>query len=420
MHSKLVSMAAVLGTALTTLATLPARAADDLDALATADKAAEAKAESASPWRVFAEVAAGRVSLRSGGGIDTSRLSLDVRLDATVAPGLRAVLSDRLDLTRSEGTAARDDTNTLREAYLSWAASESLSLDLGRVNVRHGAAMGYNPTDWFKEGALRAVVSPDPAVLRENRQGTFVLQAQQVWGAGSLTAALSPKLASQPDDDSFALDEGSTNPRNRWLVAGSTKLSDRVTPQLLLHGGSDTPTQLGLNLSALLGDAWVGFAEGSFGNGRSLAAQALGLAETEHRQRRAAIGLTHTTPFNLTLTAEAEYNSAAPDRASWQALQGVERLMLLSLADRLQDLPARRAWFLHATWKNALVQQLDLSAFVRRESETRSRSQWLELRYRWARADVALQWQQFSGDAGSIYGLIPARRALELALRFYL
>ena len=46
----------------------------------------------------------------------------------------------------------------------------------GRINVRNGAALGYNPTDFFRSGALRSVVSIDPNSLRENRLGTVMLR----------------------------------------------------------------------------------------------------------------------------------------------------------------------------------------------------------------------------------------------------
>ena len=64
--------------------------------------------------------------------------------------------------------------------------------------------------------------------------------------------------------------------------------------------------------------------------------------------------------------------------------------------------------------------RLDLSAFVRHEGETSSRAQWLEARYRWDRVDLSLQWQWFSGAAGSVFGSTPQRRAVEIALRGYL
>lgn len=400
----------------------PAAPPDEIDALDLADKVPQVQQQAARPWRLFIEGAAGRNGLATGGDVDRRRLALDLRVDGRLAPGLRAVLSNRLDLVHEGGDPPADDVNTLREAYLSWSPGEHQVVDVGRVNVRNDAAMGYNPTDWFKENALRSVVSLDPALLRENRQGTVVLQGQQLWGAGSLTALFSPKLATSPDPDTFALDAGATNPRHRWLLAGRFKLVEALSPQLLLYGGEGQSTQLGMNLSAAAGDATVLFAELAVGKGRSLQSQALGLTEDERRQRRAALGLTYTTAFNLTLTVEAEYNSAGPTGDEWHALPARgpgARLQLLATADALQDLPARQAWFVYASWKDLLVRRLDLSAFVRREGATGSRAQWLEVHYRWDQVDLSLQWRRFSGDPGSIYRSLPVEQAVEAALRYY-
>ncbi|HEY8708194.1 MAG TPA: hypothetical protein VIM34_09365 [Burkholderiaceae bacterium] len=402
----------------------PAAPADDLDALTLADKAPTTPAPSAHKWRIFVEGAAGQGTLRgTDTRFDTSRGSVDFRYDANVAQNLRGVLSDRLDLVHSNGVPHGENVNTLREAYLSWARTDEQIIDIGRINLRHGAALGFNPTDWFKEGALRSIVSPDPAVLRENRQGTVALQGQKLWRTGSLTAAFSPKLADAPNSATFALDAGATNPRNRWLLAGSYKVNDKLSPELLLYGGADTPTQVGLNASTLIGEAAVVFGEISAGKGRSLTAQALNLAQTDRNQRRAALGLTYTTGFNLSVTAEAEYNSAAPDRDQWNALPGLDPaapLRALGTAQTLQDLPVRRAWFFYATWKDVVLRRLDVSGFVRHDAETDSRAQWLEARYHWDRAELALQWQLYSGRPGSVYGSIPQRRTVELVLRAYL
>ena len=51
-------------------------------------------------------------------------------------------------------------------------------IDLGRINVRNGVALGYNPTDYFRAGAVRAAVSVSPASLKENRQGSVMLRGQ--------------------------------------------------------------------------------------------------------------------------------------------------------------------------------------------------------------------------------------------------
>jgi len=209
----------------------PARAADpapgepdDAAALELADDPGAAPPE-AKTWRLYLEAAGARSRLHGEPShADTARGSLDLRIDTTLAPGLRGVLSDRFDYLRRDSAPREHKVNALREAYVSWQARPDLVLDLGRVNLRHGAAWGYNPTDFFKAGALRSIVSPDPASLRENRMGTVLVQAQTLWSGGSLSAALSPRLARRPSDATFSLDLGSTNPRNRWLLAASHRL----------------------------------------------------------------------------------------------------------------------------------------------------------------------------------------------------
>lgn len=408
---------------------LPVRAAtdgssapsDDLDALSVADKASDPVAQAARSWRLFVEGAVGQGRLRgSDDKVSLYRGSIDFRFDGRLAPELRAVFSDRLDGIDSDGVPPGENVNTLREAYLSWARTDDQILDLGRVNIRNGAAMGFNPTDWFKANALRAIVDPDPAVLRENRQGTVVLQGQQLWDRASLTAAFSPKLGRSADPATFALNAGATNPSNRYLIAGSYKVSEQFNPQLLAYGGADTPVQVGLNLSALVGDATVVYGEIAAGKGPSLVAQALSLAEPDANQQRASVGLTYTTPFNLSITAEAEYNSAAPRGDQWDALSVQSQQQVLATAQALQDLPTRSQWFLFAAWKDLGVKRFDLSGFLRQDMLTSSRAWWLEGRYSWERAEVALQWQAFSGTPGTVFYAVPQRQTVQLVLRVYL
>jgi hypothetical protein len=394
---------------------------DDAAALDLADKA-PAEKQAAQPHRIYIEGAGLRGWLRGGPTTDVARGSLDLRIDTTFAPGWRAVLSDRLDLIHSDDEPRERNVNALREAYVSWQARPDVILDLGRVNIRHGAAWGYNPTDFFRDRALRSIVSPDPARLRENRLGTVVIQGQKLWERSSLSAAYSPKLEDRPSDATTSLDLGSTNAHHRWLLAGSHKFGERLNPQFLLHGGKGKTTQAGLNVSTLIGDATVAYAEFATGKGPSLIAEALGRPDTDRWRRRAAFGLTYTTGFNLSLTAEADFNSAAPDRGQWDALRNaslVDALRYLQAAQDLQDLPVRRAVFLYATWRDALVRRLDLSGFVRYDAVTRSRSQWLEARYHWDRVDFALQWQKYSGDADSVFGIVPQHRTVEASVRFY-
>jgi hypothetical protein len=397
--------------------------ADDLDALSLADKApaSDPAAAQALQWRLFVEGAVGAGKLRgSDSDFSILRGSIDFRIDAKLAPGLRGVFSDRLDLVDSDGVPPGDNLNTLREAYLSWSRRDDQIFDLGRVNIRNGAAMGFNPTDWFKANALRSIVNPDPAVLRENRQGTVVLQMQQLWNKASLSAAISPKLARSPDSATFALNVGATNPANRYLVAGSYKLSDTFNPQLLIYGGEDIPPQVGLNLSTVMGDSTVLYGELAVGKGTPLIAQALAIPEPNSQQQRATLGLTYTTSVNLTLSAELQYSSAGADEGQWQALDPAAQQQLLYTAQALQDLPSRSQVFVQALWKDLFVRRFDLSGFLRQDIETNSQAFWIEGRYSWEQVQLALQWQAFTGPNASLYYAAPQQQTLQLVLRVYL
>ena len=405
------------------VATAPALADDgDAAALLLADKTATT-AEQSGDWRVYVEAAA-REARRQGPGLalQGARLSIDARFDKTFAPGWRAVFADRLDMIRMDGVSGNRDINTLKEAYLSWQAQPDRVADLGRINARNGVALGYNPTDYFRAGALRSTVSIDPASLRENRLGSAMLRGQALWNGGSLTALYSPKLADRPSDAVFSPDFGATNRRARWLVALSEKLSDALNPQWLLSGGTGESPQLGLNLTALPNDATVAYFEWSGGRASSLAAQALVSRDDPAFRSRLSTGLTYTTPSKVSLTAEYQYNGAGLDQAGWNALRrgppaayGLYRGLVTSI----QDPPTRHNVFLYAVWQDALVRHLDLTVMLRYDATDHSRLQWLEARYHWTRVDIALQTQLNTGQPGSNYGALPERRLWQASIRYY-
>jgi len=395
---------------------------DDAAALLLADKTSTT-AEQSSDWRTYIEAAA-RESRRQGGGpaLHGARLSLDARFDKGFAPGWRAVFADRLDLNRIDGASGNQDVNTLKEAYLSWQLQPDRVADLGRINARNGVALGYNPTDYFRAGALRSIVSLDPASLRENRLGSAMLRGQTLWTSGSLTALYSPALADKPSDSVFSPDLGATNRRARWQLAVSEKLSAALNPQWLVSGGAGQSPQLGLNLTALPNDATVVYLEWSGGRARSLAAQALANRDDSEFRSRMSAGLTYTTANNVSLTAEYQHNGAGLDQAGWDALRrgppsayGAYR----ALVANLQDPPTRDQVFLYAVWQDALVKRLDLTAMVRYDGADHSRLQWLEARYHWSRVDIALQTQLNSGQPGSNFGALPERRIWQALARYF-
>lgn len=398
-------------------------AQDDDAALSLADKASPGP-EQPSDWRAFVEGAI-RSSSRLGTGREQrlARFSLDVHLDKVLAPGWRIVAADRADLAWQGGLAGASGVNTLKEAYVSWQPLPDRIADLGRVNPRQGVALGYNPTDYFRAGAVRSVVSIDPSSLRENRLGSVMLRSQSLWDAGSLSALFSPRLADRPSGAPLGLDLGATNSRNRWLVSLSHGISDQLRPQWLVQGGAHQSPQIGLNLTGLLSDAAVGYFEWSGGRARSLLSQALSGADDSAFRSRLASGATYTSAFKLSLSAEYEYNGAALDASGWNALRRgppAAYARYRTLSANLQDLPTRQHVFFYASWQDALVNHLDLSGMLRRDLIDSSRLVWLEARYRWTSVEAALQWQINSGAPGSDFGALPDRRMLQALLRYFL
>jgi hypothetical protein len=400
----------------------------DLDALKVADQMPNT-VEQPSNWRLFAEAGAGVNRARLGGvSQQFQRLSLDLQYDNSFAPGWRAVLSDRLDVSwPPQATGLSHDINTIKEAYLSWQVQTDQILDLGRINARNGVALGYNPTDYFRTSALRSVVSVDPASLKENRQGSVMLRGQKLWSGGSLTALYSPKLADERNYSSFSPDVAATNGQDRWLLTLSQQVMDGITPQVLLYKAEKQPVQIGLNLTALLNDSTVVFAEWSGGRSLSNFAQAMrqiGITYPDDIAFRnhGATGLTYTTSNKISLTAELEYNGGGLDQEKWNSL-GQASLQSYGIYRRflqgVQETPAKRSVFVYASWQDALINHLDLAAMSRYDMADSSRMSWMEARYHLKHTEFALQWQRNSGKSLSNYGAAQQMQSWQLLARYY-
>ncbi|WP_432723438.1 hypothetical protein R0381_001091 [Jeongeupia wiesaeckerbachi] len=403
------------------LAAVLAHADDALSddaALALADATADTPSN-ARDWRFLMELAGAGAQYRFNDQPTEARLSLDGRIDHRFEADWRVVFADRLDLRSAGGH--QHSVNTLKELYLGWQPRDDLLLDAGRINTRYGVGFGYNPTDFFKVGALRSVTSVNPASLRENRLGSVMLRGQTLWDSGALTALYSPKLGDAPSDDAFNPDWGASNPQDRWLIAASQSFGDsNLNPQLLLYHDTDT-TQLGLNWSVLLGDATVVYVEWAGGRQQSVAGRAFNVDDAAFRNA-VSTGLTWTAATKLSLTLEYQYDGSALDDAGWQRLQGgpVEPyLRYRQLAAQRQNLTTRHAAMLYAQWQDALIQRVDLSGFVRQDLIDDSRLSWLEVRWRGDETDVALQWQYDAGNSRSNYGGLPQRQIWQALLSHY-
>ena len=395
-------------------ATLGARAADDeLPGLPEADPPAPAAAPK--PLRVFLEAAAGRVDVRGGGHRDLRRAALDLRYEQSWAPW-RVAVSNRLDDVHPVPPGQRSTRNSLRELLVGWSG-DSVTAEVGRINLRNGPAFGYNPTDYFRESALRTITTADPVALRENRLGTVMVKGTVFGESGSASLAIAPKIESGPSDAPMSADLGRTNRTDRALLTVSSAASQRLSGQLLVFGERDRGTQFGASATALVSDALVAYGEASTGRDTDLLQDALGQNGPQRRLHRASLGFTYTLASRLSATVEAEYNGAGLDRAGQQALARSGAAALARFADLTQsslEIGSRRAWVVHLSQKDAGIKNLDLGAFVRTNAVDHSRLVWAEARYHWQRFDAALQWQRFSGRPASEFGTYPYRQVLQL------
>ena len=400
------------------LLALPAQAQEDALNLESAPVEA-AESPSNTKWPI--EGAFGNASQRyATDSIDSSRVSLDVLYSGRIGTGLRAVLSNRLDVIRATGAEPDTQRNSLREAYLSWQPGGSDTvIDLGRINQRNGPGYGYNPTDFFRDGSLRVITSADPFALRQNRMGSVMLRAQKLWNGGSLSVAYSPKMADRPSADTWDLDLGSTNNRDRAVITLGTQFSQSVNSQILLYQESGLKPTLGANMTALLSDAAVAHLEWTTGTETALVSRVFGGAPSEITRNRFVGGVTYTTLSKTSFTAEYQYNGFALDSTGWAALGAAQQLGYLRESLRLQELAPRQAYLLYVMQKGLWLKDLDLTGYVRFNGDDDSRLTWLELRHHWRNFDLTLQLQHNTGSAGSEFGILPDRRVVQALGTYY-
>ena len=399
-----------------------ASADDEVDALKL-ESDTSATPQAGKDTKIFVEGALGTSDQRYLlGSKTTGRASIDFSHTAKLAPGWRAVFSDRLDHIYPVAAGADSNINSLREAYISWQPEGGNSvLEVGRVNLRFGPGYGFNPTDYFRAGSLRTLTTADPVALRENRLGTVMLRGQRLWADGSLSLVFAPKLANRPDRDGWSLDLGSTNSRDRALVVLGTQFSQSISAQFLAYKEDGLSTSVGANFTALLSDAAVAHLEWSRGREPRLIDRATGVPGMRETRNRFTGGVTYTTLGKLSFTAEYLYNGFALNRQGLAALGPVPLAQFAYFGEslRLLDLAPRQAYMFYVSQKSLGLKNLDLTAFLRINAEDRSRLAWVELRHHWSNFDLAFQLQHNMGRANSEFGVLPDRRVIQVLGTYY-
>lgn len=447
----------------------PALAQEDLDLDRIPVTTPPAPSDQASPGvgtadqnKIFSESALGLADRRNDLAVPLpparqadlqARSSIDGSFHRDWADGLSGNLSDRFDVAWDntiDVPSHRLLANDLREAYLTWEPVTRAYVEAGRINLRDGIALGYNPTDFFKTRSLVSQANLDPSALRNNRLGAVMLHGQSLWDNGALGLALAPKLAgpsavTTDDPGGFGMRTDRTNAEDRWLVTLSQDVGD-FSPQALVYHEADR-TRWGLNLSHPIGQSVIAYAEWAGGQQPSEIAEAIAfgrrtgtlpagapaLSSTDSAasfKNDLALGASWTSSEKLTINAEYLLHQAGLSRqdlhnwfssgAQGSPLQTGELWYVRSFAADQQDPLIRQQIFLRADWSDALVSHLELSAFAFISLYDGSSLAQLAATY-----DLSDRWSMGAflsanvGGARSEHGSLPQAGSLTLQLTRY-
>ena len=329
------------------------------------------------------------------------RAFLDVRKVWRLDERLNLSLSDRFNLRAQNDISLPNHENVInefREGFLSWQPHDGIYLDLGRINLRSGAALGFNPTDFFKSRAVVEPLSADPSVLREDRLGTLRLETQYIGQGRALTVAVAPRLVrpspiyTDTNLPSFNPSIDRTNDHDRILVKASFSAGKDFNPELL-YFREGSQNKFGANFTRGLGQKVTAYAEWAGGEGTNLIDESLRYGRETgtlpanapvvipddanvHFQNDLSVGASYTTTNKITFNLEYHLHQAGFSRHDWNNWYNIGRgqpstspivneLWYIRAYALDQQVPlARQSTFLRADWVDAFVPNLEITGFI--------------------------------------------------------
>ena len=328
-----------------------------------------------------------------------NRTSVDALKHWDLSDSVSATLSDRFNVYWQEDVnfpSRQSVRNDFREGYVTWEPQARNYVEAGRVNVKNGVALGFNPTDFFKTRTLVDQASLDPSVIRQNRLGTVMARGQAIWEGGSASLSVGPKLESPapiPTTAQPSLNPSfdRTNGANRVLLSASYDIGD-LNPQALVYNERGR-TKLGLNLSHQIGKSIVGYVEWAGGKQPNLITQAVSYGKqtgtlplsaptlppadsAEKFRSDLAIGASWTSETKITLNVEYHYHQAGFSKQDWKNWFDIgaanadrppitgELWYVRGFAAAEQQSLSRHQAFLRADWQDAFVRHLELTALA--------------------------------------------------------
>jgi hypothetical protein len=385
------------------------------------------------------------------------RLFADARLEWPLGANAFVAYSGRLNLKVQEdlGFPNRGNvTHDWRELYVSAEPQPRAYVDAGRINVKSGVALGFNPTDFFKARAVVDPLTADPRALREDRLGALMLRGQRVGERVTFSAAYAPKVrdpapvAIDPDRGFDPLFDR-TNASNRWLVKASAQLGDGFNPEGLFYHDVNG-SKLGVNLAESVGQSAVvylewaggrrlGIVDEAFAFGRQTgtippsAPDVIGQGGEKRFRSQLAAGASYTTETRITFNLEYHYNGAGFSDSDWDrwfsigqgrpASSPITRSLwfVRGYASDQQEPLQRHAVFARMDWVDFLVPKLELTGFALVDAQDGSALVQLQADY--ARSDTWSFGMLAAGTTGgrrSNFGSLPREASVLLrATRYF-
>lgn len=399
-----------------------------------------AQAKAPSDRRIFLEDAYSAASRDApwpfDTGVRTNRVSLDARVSAAPTGQIKFVLSDRMSAINASGAAEDGWRNDLREAYLNISVGPNGYLDVGRVNLRTGLALGFQPLDFLRAGSSVPEASADPTTARENRLGVVMARYQHFWTWGSASLVLAPRLENprlEPDRDAFDLRLDQTNGWDRALAA-FTLNKVPLAPQFVV-ASDDGRVRLGVSGSALVGKSIVAYVEWAaqrqlaYGEDLERSVGSTTLAEREWRGQLVLGASWANALAKTTVNIEYHYNGAGVDGGQWRSWRDAAYDPSLAAAAfkvrasaQLQQEPfSREEVFVRAQVEDFGLQRLTLSGFSFINLADGSSRGEVSVAY-----DVDRKWSLAGyldaniGPRGSEWGSVEPRWSLTLQIKRYL
>ena len=341
----------------------------------------------------------------------------------------------------------------VREGYFSINASDSFYVDFGRINIKTGVSMGYNPTDYFKINSVVDRTTEDVSQLRDSRMGALAVRGQKLSDNSSFSIVLSPEISHRndrwyTDEKIYGLNLDKNNDRSRVLIKYSYRVYEDFSPEVVFYNESGN-NNFGLNLIKTVGEKIVVYAEATVGKRYNLIDEALleirkadkvaaavsryfpSDAGTSYR-RQFSLGASYTTDSNISTNLEYHYNQSGLSKDDWgdwfkagadpsnSAATYGQLLSIRDLARNRNEPISKHSLFIRSQVDDVFVNNLTITGQVMVDLIDYSTLFQLEALYNInSNTLLAFRHVSFNGADKSNYGSLPYLMTTSIQLDYY-